>query len=520
MQALQPLWKFEKYIFGAIVFLFLIPVIGIKYFPTIDGPAHLYNGNLLNQLWFHGKTEILQFFDVNRNLEPNWITHIWYALIGSFFQSFIVEKSVLVFYIIALPYSFRFLIDQIVESKTDTRLSSYLIFPFIYSFPFCMGFFNFCIGIPILFFSIAFWIYNREKYNFSKAFQLLGLTTLLYFTHLFNFLFFGMIIFIFEIIQLWKTKQFKNSVRYFQLLFLSCLPGIIFSALFIFTNKGYEPPKYISKERLLAGLFDLSPIITLSHEKEKTFAVIIFFSLSLLVALAGYNNFINRNKNNEHHSLSWIILSIIFIVLYFTMPDWMVSGGFISIRLALFFFLMIIIWIAASGIPEKLFIAPLTIIMITSFCFLKYHFDETKKLSMKAEEILLAESRIEKGKTLLPLNYSDNWLHCNLSNYIGAHKFIIVLDNYEATKPHFPFRWKEGQNPYMLIGNFGSKNPCISIEKYELATGHRIDYISRWYYNKEINDSCTKQTTKEIESKFDLLYTSPHHKLELFKRKS
>ena len=76
MQQLEFIRKIEKYIFGLTVFLFLLPVIGIKFFPTIDGPAHLYNGNLLNQLWFHGKTEVLQFFDVNKN--PGHTAGIFY----------------------------------------------------------------------------------------------------------------------------------------------------------------------------------------------------------------------------------------------------------------------------------------------------------------------------------------------------------------------------------------------------------------------------------------------------------
>ncbi len=521
MQKLNFLWKYEKFFFGTLILLFLIPIIAFRFFPTLDGPSHLYNGNLLNQLWFGHRTEILLFFDVNTHLETNWLNHIWFAILSNYFPSFIVEKSILVVYALTLPLSFRYLIKTLVVNPKRSVIASYLIFPFIYSFPFCVGFFNFCIGIPVLFWCTAFWIKSERQWNFFRVIFLLLVTSILYFAHLFNFLLFGLIVLCYETQQAISTKQFKKWILQLLILVITTLPGLLLSVRFIFTNNGSATPKYIDKIDLLKGIAELSPIITLDHEKEKSFALVIFYCLCLLIGFAFYNYI--KNKKNENavklNNNSWLIASVLIFVLYLVSPDWMVSGGLISIRLALFFFLMLIIWIATCSLSIKQLLIPVVIISVTSLCSVKHRYDEVKSLSDDAIEIASAEKFIEEGKTLLPLNYSGNWLHSNFSNYIGAQKLILVLDNYEATKPLFPLIWKKDQDPYTLIGNFGSLNPCIAIKKYEEQTAHSVDYISRWCYDAEAKDSCTDQANAIIQNQFSLIYTSPHNKLQLFKRK-
>ena len=168
MKKLNSLWKYEKYFFFLIVFISLLPIISSKYFPTIDGPAHLHNANLLRHIWFEGNTNLLQFFDFNKELNSNLVNHVWFAFGGLFLPSHLVEKSILVFYVIALPFSFRYLIRNIVDSENSGKVSSYLIFPLIYSFPFCIGFFNFCIGIPIILWCLGLWYKNKNNPSNKK----------------------------------------------------------------------------------------------------------------------------------------------------------------------------------------------------------------------------------------------------------------------------------------------------------------------------------------------------------------
>ena len=133
MKKIKFLWKYEKYFFILFVFNSLIPLLSCKFFPTVDGPAHLHNANLLKHIWFKGNTNLLLFFDINHQLNSNLLNHIWFAIFGLFLPSFLVEKSILLFYVVSIPFSFRYLVKNVIDAPQSTRIASYLIFPFIYS---------------------------------------------------------------------------------------------------------------------------------------------------------------------------------------------------------------------------------------------------------------------------------------------------------------------------------------------------------------------------------------------------
>lgn len=522
-------WKYEKYFFFLIVFVSLIPILSSKYFPTIDGPAHLHNANLLRHIWFEGNTTLLQFFDLNKELNSNLVNHVWFALAGLFLPSYLVEKSILVFYVIAFPYSFRYLIKNSVDSGESTKLASYLIFPFIYSFPFCIGFFNFCIGLPFIFWTTGVWLKNQNNLKIKTTAVLMLLTTILYFTHVFNFLLLGLILFFVILKQVFFPPP-APSVRGTRLEWkqlirptIVFLPGIILFLSFLLNNSKFEhePPRYLPNEKLAEQLVELAPIITLNKEKEIAFVQTIFYSICLMVVLVIINNLRKRKEENIKNSWFWFVLSAIVLLIYFVCPDWLSSGGFISIRVLLFFFLMIIVWIGSSALPPVQLFLPVIVIVVTHILFMNYHNDETKVLSSDAEEATSAEFMMEENTVLLPLNYSNNWIHINYGSYVSTEKAIVNLDNYEATKPHFPLIWKNGESVYDLMKHYGDKNPpCTNIENYENTTHHKIDYVSRWCFGGDNNDSCSIETSKVLAEKFELVFESPRKRLQLFKRKT
>ena len=523
MTSKNSLWKYEKYFFLLIVFISLLPILSSKFFPTIDGPAHLHNANLLKHIWFHGNTNLVQFFDINKELNSNLVNHIWFAVAGLFFPPYLVEKSILVFYVVALPYSFRFLIKNISISENSAKTASYLIFPFIYSFPFCIGFFNFCMGLPIIFWIVGLWLKNENKQNIKIIIALTLLTTLLYFTHVLNFLLLGLIIFFLILKEIIEKRKEYFGLRHFIRPICVFLPGLLLFFLFMFNNNKFEhdPPRYLENDKLKEQIVELAPIITLNKENEITFTKIVFYSICFLALLIVINNIRKRKEANTKNSLFWFALSIIVLILYFVTPDWISSGGYISIRLALFFFLMILIWIGSSGLPPIQLLIPTIAIVITHAFFMNYHNNEIKRLSEDAAEATSAEFMMEENTVLLPLNYSKNWLHINYGSYVVTEKAIVNLDNYEATKPHFPLMWKKGESVYDIMEHYGDRYPpCTDIEKYEKMTKHKIDYISRWCFYGDNNDSCSLETSKILAAEFDLVYDSPRKRLQLFRRKT
>jgi hypothetical protein len=514
-------WKCEPFLFALFVLITAIPVICHQYFPTVDGPAHLHNANLLKHYFFYNDEFIRDFFELNRHLNSNFVDHVLFALFGLFLPTYLVEKSILLFYVLSLPFSFRYLLKQIVEDKHSSVISAYLIFPFVYSFTFRIGFFNFCTGIPLLFWTLGYWMKHRANLSKSKIIWLTILTTIVYATHLFNFMLLGILLFVNEIQHVINKGSWKETIKNLKIPLLVFLPGILLTGLFLFSNSSFEhaPPSYLTKKKLTETIIDVSPAITLNYEKEILFARIIGCSLCVLIVLVIYTFFKTR-RNNVPFKPQWLFSLIVVLLLFYIFPDWIASGGFISIRWALFFFLVLIILIAAKGMSPKLLSIPVLALLINHLFFIDYHNEETAILSEDAETLVNAQEFIEGNTVLLPLNYSQNWMHINHANYMATEKNIINLDNYEPTKPHFPLIWKKGEQVYDLMLKYGNRNPpCINIDNYESKTGHRIDYLSRFYFDGNVSDSCTALVEMEIKSKFTLIYTSQNKKLLLYKRK-
>ena len=99
--------KIEKWIFLLMTGINLFPVLIFKFFPTMDGAAHLYNSNLIGSLLFESNPQLNSFFCFNPEPVPNWTGHLFLSVFNCFLPAFIAEKVLLIFYFIGLPYAFR-----------------------------------------------------------------------------------------------------------------------------------------------------------------------------------------------------------------------------------------------------------------------------------------------------------------------------------------------------------------------------------------------------------------------------
>src|SRR6185295_7687766 len=128
-----------------------------------------------------------RFFLLNPHPVPNWLGHVMLIFLNLFFAGNISERILIALYITALPLSFRYLA---LTLNKNSAWVSYLVFPFIYSLLFYLGFYNFCIGIPLLFYSIAFLLKNGTDFSTQKIILLASLALLMYFSHIFIFFMF------------------------------------------------------------------------------------------------------------------------------------------------------------------------------------------------------------------------------------------------------------------------------------------------------------------------------------------
>ena len=161
----------------------------------------------------------------------------------------------------------------------------------------------------------------------------------------------------------------------------------------------------------------------------------------------------------------------------------------------------------------------MAVFSMLSLLFLIYHYTESETTDKEAKEYFSVSGHVREGSIVLPVCYSVNWLHSNLSNYLGAEKNVVLLDNYEAAMSHFPTMWKPELDPYAGMNIGYASSPCLDIERYQKISGQNIDYIIRWGYNKTFQDSCAQAISAYILKNYFLIFTSANNKAEVFQRK-
>ncbi len=182
-----------------------------RVFAMLDAPAHLYNAKLLYEMLFKHNIAIGQWYSFNNLIVPNWTGHALLVFLLIFFNALWAQKIFILLYLLIFPFSFRYLISS---TKGNIAIS-YFAFPFAFSFFFFLGFFNFLIGLPIMFFAMGYWIENLNLVKF-KFFAVLTLfSVLIYLSHPIIFAIwcvFLLLNFLFGILLIKKLKNWKIKV--------------------------------------------------------------------------------------------------------------------------------------------------------------------------------------------------------------------------------------------------------------------------------------------------------------------
>ena len=85
----------------------LVPIWIFRYFPTQDGPSHLYNAFVLSHYFDVSSVVTHTYFVLNARLFPNWTTYIVMALLVRVFPPLIVQQIILSLCVIAIPAAAR-----------------------------------------------------------------------------------------------------------------------------------------------------------------------------------------------------------------------------------------------------------------------------------------------------------------------------------------------------------------------------------------------------------------------------
>lgn len=523
--------KKANLLFYACIALNALPVLLFQFFPSMDGPAHLYNANILRHLWA-GQSEVLhQWYTVNPAPVPNWTSHVLLAAFGAFLPAYLAEKALLLLYVVGLPLAFRAFVNRISPVHSPMV---YLIFPFVYNYLFCLGFYNLSLSIVLLFAGLAISIKQMEAPSTSGWMIQMFLFLLTYFTHPFNFTLLAL-----GAYAIWATHflflltfppasywhRFRLSRPHLLRLGLaSCIPMVLlfhFYATQHFPNSGER----LSMGELMRFLKDVRPLISYHYENELRLTEQLYHLYIALLAIVFYErinevsgqcyNRLEKWKRLFRPSDLWLGMALFILALLFAVPNG-ASAGMMSDRFALFFFLFLVVWLAVQPFPRWLWRAATALVLILNFGLVYRYLTVSKNLNRLVAQCVAASRQIDAGSTVLPLNYSENWLAPHFSNYLGIEKPMLILENYEADMGWFPLLWR-GVRPSPVLG-MDTLRSCLPFQDDALDTTVPIDYVFVLGKMTEA-DSCQVLLQRAIDRDYERVYGTGEEEVRLFRRR-
>jgi hypothetical protein len=170
----------ERLTWAALVVAFLVPVWLFRYVPTQDGPAHLGNAIVLRD-YGAALTRHQEFFEVSLEPFPNWTSHLFLTILARVVPPLVAEKLLVTVYLIGFTLACRYFLASWPGAALPLAPLCLL---FVYNRCFFMGFYNYCLSLPLLFLILGLCARLPERLSAASMSALAGLFLLAYFTHL------------------------------------------------------------------------------------------------------------------------------------------------------------------------------------------------------------------------------------------------------------------------------------------------------------------------------------------------
>ena len=520
----------ERVLFWALLILHLVPVWSLPFLPTQDGPGHQSVASVLRHYGDPDAGLLREYYELNREAVPNWLIFFLLGPALGFLSVAAAEKVLLSLYILLLPLSVRFALRSVDRRATWLSL---LIFPFLYNFMFNMGFFNFCFSLAAFFLAVGFYLRRPYDMGLARTGGLALLVLLVYFCHPVT-----LVVTVAVLLTLagWRALLDRHlglppSARHWLLApVLACLPALILMASFVGarTDARVAAMTLWAKAKHLAGLYSLASMTRWTIPLAVLVALL--FGVLTLVCLR------LRGRRPLHPSDGLLAAAAVLLVTYFAAPNDLSGGGFITHRLNLFPFLLLILWFGTFRLPESWKKGLLTAAAVLAFAFLAILAPIYAALDDGLRQIAAVGDLIEPGHTFLFLSYAhwgedldgkplsfrtEPFVHAG--SYVAARRRLVDLSLYEANEDYFPIYYRPDRNPYRHLATvplgIETVPPRVDLPGYRSRRHGQVDYVMIWGPRGSGNRQAA-EILRQLRAEYDLLRASPDGRVQLFRLRS
>ncbi|MBM3240453.1 hypothetical protein FJZ31_29570 [Candidatus Poribacteria bacterium] len=501
-------WK--HYLIIALLVIHLMPLWIFKYFPSQDGPSHIYNAKVLKEYHKHENYKLRDVFKLNLTIFPNWTSHPFMAFLLYFCPPIITEKILLTFCVGLLPLSLFYFLNAINRRKILFGLLGFL---FAYHYLLLMGFYNFTLSVSLFFFALGYWWKHKNDMSVVNVIVLYLLMLLTYLSHIVSY---GLLLLVMlisacissvsaairavsEVTVRSTTNELtvRSTVREFGrwLNRIAIFGGYMLPAYFILLGYYLDSPKegggsHQSPEWITDYFWGFKSLVYFTDWHVGVMKFLLGFFALVGVLTVAYRIY-KRQLLSETDQFA--LLAIIFTIMFIKAPWGLGPGGWINDRIHLYIFLILSPWFVIEfhrylryGIAACMILLSLAHLGRMSYDF--YHIDkEIAELTSGVDKMephttfQIRSTDWNASESMGSIKYVTPFVH-SVAFYGLYKKDIGHLANYEANYNYFPI-------------NYNGTYEGI------------IDYILAWYDN-----------APDLGETYDIIHQTKHLKLFRLKR--
>ena len=529
-------------LFVACLFVGILPAWLVTHVPTQDGGNHIEA--VLGLLRLHDSPLLRHHYEPNYGLQPNWLTQIALAALVQVTSPLLAEKLILSAYLLLLPLAFRAALPR----TTRGAWAALLIFPFVHSYPFHMGFWNFSYSVVLFFVGVGWWYRTRGRLSGARALAFTGITTLLFVAHSVStaaaFAAMGAVLAWRAGLGAFRARHdarrrlriLRGYLRRAATTYACAAPALALMVLFVVR----QPKPFSARPSLFEYVKHLASLYGLvSFDRRELVATC---TLSVLIVAAVAAALRSRTSRKARPVDGWLVAGALATAVYFATPDSVADGAQLNDRLMLYPFFAALLWLGWSSAPLRQVRGLSLAVCLLFVASSAFRLHEYRRLNVYIDDYLSAAGHIAEGSTILPLTFAPFGPRSgglldgkklvsyrvqpfqHLTGYIATERHGIDLDNSQANTRHTPLRWRHELNPFTYLNtrSFGMERepPCVELWPYP-ALGGRIDYVLVWGATPaHAADACGAAVLAELASGYQRVYVSPLGMVQLYRSPS
>jgi uncharacterized protein len=455
----------------------------LPYFPTQDGPSHIYNLAVLNDL-LHGGREWGQFYRYQLQAVPNLGFHLVCYPLLQFFSPLVTERIFVSLYVVLMATAVPFFLGSFDRKPFPL---SFLVYPVMFNFTLMMGFYSYCLAVPLFLAALSVSRRIRHRGAWYRLALHNGMGAIIYFVHLIPFIFFLLSVVLLPFAEPEGSQDKRQFLCKTAKDTLLIGPLILMLACYL-----YHGPRslsggfsyLLSVTRWTALFSELLNFSTVSFSALQLGPSIILLITVYLLARTGFLHYRERGSTPAPGRHLFMVLGSL-ILIYLVAPFRLADGSFFNERFPWVIFLLSLPLLDTSETParpgsDRLIVAVSCLFLVSNAYFLGQQ-------SSKVEDFVGGLTlRLPKGALIAmyhaeapSMQSVDPLLHAS-SYFCLANKHVDVA-NYEAGYHYFPVHFSKALPSFPDPETLDCRPAAIRWERfpavesvYGMATGRLI----------------------------------------------